>query len=553
MAEYTVEDYKNAARKARKDNRDDLVQYFVGQAKALEAQELSDAYGRGVGGELAYAGGAGGIRGATDTVDLMSKAPDAVFGLLERGGARMAEAIGLKGATEAMDRVQTGRKKELAEAPTLRQRAADLTGGYSEYQSPLDIGKYGGTIGEFGGGALALPIGGFVKSAASSILPAIASETAGQAFEGTEYEGPARIAAALGAPTAVAAGTPMLRRSVIGPKADVQGYLKGSTRPESVKTLRGAGIDDISAGQEIGSVPLMKLEGAEGPSLRSQAQLTRAAAREAGIDMADDVLQARTISQNRDRLGAQFDVADDLSGGVPTQAEGFRAVDLVTEAEGLMSEGVKVPKALLDSAESVGNAAIDGVPLKPETIKQLRAKLNKAIKTYAPAMDKNIEYSLAVDLLENLDDMVTRQASSIDPNFASSLAKTRQQYRAHLTIERALTGAGQNKAAGLLTPESLAGAVRRREGVSYVRGTGTDLGELARAGQEVLSPLPTTAAGGNRTNVDRLGRAGQIRDVVPAMGARFMQDTLRKPTSQAVLEQLAKRGLRQTGGLLNVQ
>ena len=540
MADLTSAQLKQLARSAYQ--RGDVEKARLRLRQAKEA-ELKEANARGGVGEFGYSTGAGAARGAAATVDAIGPLAGGFVDIVNRGGQKVAEILGL--VPEG-----TSTMAPKAPAPTVRDKVAELTGGYSEYESPLKIGQYGGTIGEFGGGAAILPIGGPLRSVGSSVLPAIASETAGQATAGTEYEDMARIAAAVSVPAAQAALTPTMRRIASGPSADVKANITGSTRPQSVETLERAGVTDVSAGQKIGSEALMRLEDNLGPSTTAQTQLTQAVAREAGIVSDAGVISQSAIQSNLARLRDGFNRADDLAGGIPTQVEGMNAVNLVSAAEEMMSEGVKVPKVLVNVANEIGNAFVDGKVLNAATIKQMRAKLNKALKTYAPAMDKQIERELAEDLLETLDDMVKRQISETSPEFLDEFAKIRQQYRAHLTMERALTGGGAAKAAGIITPESLASATARREGVSYTRGTGSDLAELARASQEVLTPLPRVAEGGVRYGPS--GNLGMVTGLIPRTAAGMMQETLPMPARQAISQRLLERLARQTGGLLNV-
>ena len=164
---------------------------------------------------------------------------------------------------------------------------------------------------------------------------------------------------------------------------------------------------------------------------------------------------------------------------------------------------------------------------------------------YAKA-NEMINYDLAFEIKEALDNIVARQ---IPRQLLPSLDNARNQYRAYLTIERGMSGGGAEVASGLLSAERLSGAVRNREGKSYVKGTGSELGDLARASQEVLTALPAVSAGGRRVE-DNLFKFG--KDLLPSTYARFAQETLPLSTSQAVFPSLFERIARQTGGLLNI-
>jgi hypothetical protein len=305
------------------------------------------------------------------------------------------------------------------------------------------------------------------------------------------------------------------------------------------------GIEDISAGQELGSEALMRLEGRVGPSTPARQQVTQAVLREAGTDAplaTPDVMKA-----TRDRLGSTFDMADAMAGGAPTRAEGGRMIAALDEAEGAITVG-KVPNKLKDIVKEFGEAAFAGDAIDPRNISTTRSNLNKAMTTYASSGDM-INYELAYDLLQVLDDMVERQLRAIDPEMVAQLGQARQQYRSFLTAERALNRGGSDPASGIISPDALASAVRRREGVSYMRGTGSELAELARASQEVLTPLPAVSAGGIR---DVGGVAQKVMQAIPAQAARTMQETLPMPAREAITQRLLERLARQTGGILSI-
>ena len=538
MADYTVDDLKTAAKRAADDGNINVARSLIQKAQMLEAQQAAtEAQAQpSMIEDVARALPAGVSRGVTETADF-----------LQRYAPFMSAGLPLQIATSLFgERLPTAQKvEEQPLAFPMRETAAELTGGATEYRGRTIPAQYAGTIGEFAGGAAALPIGGVARSVGSAILPAIASETAGQLTAGTPYESTARLAAALGVPAAQAAATPLMRRAAIGPAEEVRGYMAGTQRPQSVELLRSMGVEDISAGQQLGAPQLMKLEGRAGPSLQAKQQLTQAALRQAGTQA--NLATPDVIKATRDRIGGVFDMADAMAGGVPTRAEGGRMVEALTNAEDAITVG-KVPNKLKDIVTDFGEAAFEGNAIDPRNISSTRTKLNKAMSTYASENDM-VNYELAYDLLEVLDDMVERQLRAVDPDFVSQLGQARQQYRSFLTIERALNRAGSDPASGIISPEALAGATRRREGVSYMRGTGTELAELARASQEVLSPLPAVSAGGVRDVGTLVQRATEL---VPSMAAKRMQETLPLPARQAITQRLLERLGRQTGGLLAI-
>lgn len=93
-------------------------------------------------------------------------------------------------------------------APSSRQVNAARTAATGPDHEPQTVGgEYARTLGQFTPGALAP--GGAIARMANVVVPAVASETAGQATKGTKLEAPARLAAALaaGVPTAMAASS----------------------------------------------------------------------------------------------------------------------------------------------------------------------------------------------------------------------------------------------------------------------------------------------------------------------------------------------------------
>lgn len=107
------------------------------------------------------------------------------------------------GLTGLANRV-TGANVQLPKSPlsgdVLSQKLSNAVGGYHEPQTVA--GEYARTIGQFAPGMVAGPEG-IIPRVASAVVPAVASEAAGQATKGTTLEPAARIAGALLAPVGV--------------------------------------------------------------------------------------------------------------------------------------------------------------------------------------------------------------------------------------------------------------------------------------------------------------------------------------------------------------
>jgi len=548
MAEYTVEDYKNAARRAAADGKTDIARNFIARAQRLEAELAAQARTERPS-QLEEAAGVALpalSRGFTETVDFMGQAPDALSRMLESGGLQVLKLLGMAPEDASLPPPEE-------QQSTLTETMSELTGGYTERTAPADnpLAQYVETGMEFGGGALAMPIGGPLRSFASVMLPAFASETAGQVAQeyAPEYESIARMAAALGIPVAQALATPALRRMAIGDPSEVRAYMPESERAQRVNLLQRLGIEDMSAGQQLGSEQLMRLEGAMAPSLASQRQLTSAVAKEAGMDA--QLLTSGTLKKNRDRLGQIFDKADDAITLPPTTEEASRASLALDEAlNSLEARTAGAFPRLTGIGDAIIDAAGNRKALNPKEVSRIRSDLRKEMDLSVKGINTNdqIRYELAHDLNEILDDMVMRSVTQADPDLAAQLSTARNQYRAHLTIERAMNRAGSDARAGILSPTALAGALRRREGTSFLRGTGTELARIGAAAEEVLSPLPTVSAGGVRS-----GLLDRITSPIRSTAAATMQSTLPLQAGGTIPTELAKRVLRQTGGLLSVQ
>lgn len=530
MDGYTVEDLRDAALALDAEGLKKEAADLLDKAELLEAQQAAAAAADrpSMVEDVARAAPAAISRGATGTLDMMQR-----FGESLNAGLPLNIAAAIFG-----ERLPTAQKVDLEPLKLpMQETLADVTGGASEYRAQTIPGEYAQTIGEFVGGAAAMPIGGPLRAVGSAILPGIASETAGQLTKGTDLEGPARMAAALATPFAQAAVTPGLRRMAIGDPSEVKSSIEGSTLPRSVERLKAAGVKDIPAGRQIGSDHLMALEGSGEVSVPLRTQLTRAVLREAGADAnlaSDDVLM-----ETRKRIGSVFDKADEMVDGPPLASEGQRAIAALREAEDSLSIGA-VPKKLVKIVEDFSDAAVKGIDLDPRDIKATREKLNNAMNTYLRSNDM-INYDLAYELLETLDDMVARQINNLSPDFMSDLSTARKQYRAYLTAERALERQGRDAAGGFITPAALSGALKNREGKSYLRGTGSDLAELGRASQEVLSPVSAVKPFGER-NV-----FGTVMSPIAGAVATRAQDTLTMPARQAISERLLQRLARQAG------
>lgn len=135
---------------------------------------------------------------------------------------------------------------------SVRQAMADVTGGASEFKGETTAGKVAGTVGEFIPGTVAFGGGGAANLIKNAVIPGIASEAAGMAFEGTGLEDAARLIGGLGGSAAANIGT----------KAFQNAFRMSAERPslESLRTAKNVAygaVDD--AGEKFASAELQDM------------------------------------------------------------------------------------------------------------------------------------------------------------------------------------------------------------------------------------------------------------------------------------------------------
>lgn len=439
--------------------------------------------------------------------------------------------------------------KDPTNIPSIREGLAKITGGATEYEPQTVPGEYAGTIMEFAGGAAALPIGGPVRSITSSVFPALGSETAGQTARkyAPEYEQLARFAAALTTPAVTTPVTQSIsRRMTLGPADQIYGNVPGSQRAANVDLLKQMGMRDISAGQQIGSATLQKLEDVVEPTLTQKTDLTKMVLQRAGIE--EGLATPNVIDKRAKELGKVFDDAETSVQEGFDISEGEKLLTLFDDANEMLSIGniVGKTKKIIDE---FSNSAVTGDAISYAQLKLARENLRKVMKSSLRSADE-VNYDLANDVLEVIDDMIERNVLKYNPKLLPTLQKTRSDYRALLTAERAVSGKGTDAASGIITPNALDTAIKNREGVTATtRLRGTDLAEISRAASEVLSSLPTVAAGSRR---DVGGIAQAVKDFIPGYLARSQQDLLPMRSQDAISKIMQEQLLRSTGGILTI-
>ena len=552
--EYTVEELKEAARKALEDNNEQAAKRFVDAARRLEVEQAAKAArdARMTTPEKLQEGAkslaAGGIRGAAETVGTVGNL------------ASFIQELPMNIALRVMGKEPP---KTVSKGPTLREKAADITGGFSEYKSPTTFGQFLGTMGEFGGGSAMLPIGGPVRAVAQSVFPALASETAGQLTKGTEQESMARLLAALGTPFATEALKSGARRLVTGPDALIA--REGAERAGSVGILQEADVP-MTTGQAVGSERLMRLEGVEATDLATTEGVTKQVMRLLGSDAARATPKA--LAERKTFFGSVFNQVEEVVDEVATQSDVNNLKVMIDTFRDATDENI--PKVIRELTSRIDNSFSKTTPISGEKIADYRTRIRKMIETAKG--DERATLGMAAN--ELLDNILERGVGKVDANLYNLLRDVRPKYRDYLTALRALNRSGSDPRSGLISPNALGTATRLREGTKYLTGEGrSQLGDLAFAAEEVVSSLPTVSAGGRRavtglpalTGLVAGAPMGDTTEALIGAGLGVAAPTLAQaairsgPVQRGLLppdlplpSRLLERLSRQTGGLLSI-
>jgi hypothetical protein len=449
-----------------------LYDFAVGDATD-GVDSLGEKAGRAMN-DMGRATGAGLARGTASLAGLPGSLGDLMGAGLTAGG----KAIGI-----IPDDWQA--PQSALSGASLTETMSGMTGGATDFRGQGLPAKFAGTIAEFLPGALAF--GGGNNLIKYGVAPGATSEAAGQLTEGTAAEPYARVAGAL--------------VGGIAPDLLAKGFTKavspyGGADPERLKlaaTLDDAGVP-VTAGQRVGNEALRRKEGFTmgGQNLMDdQAEaFTRAALKTTGTDATRATPEV--MKATADRIGAVF---DDVVKGVDVTPD--------PQAVTALSQAVSTYKSLAptgNQAPLIGNILKDTVKamrggnvIPAATLKVWRSNLSKLTVSADDATR-----AAAIEALEAVDDMMNSALTAAGrTGDIARLAEARTQWRNFLAIQKAVTGAGEGAAAGLVSPSALRNATVQQGRSSYAQGTRGDIAELARAGEGVMKKLPTSGTAEN--------------------------------------------------------
>ena len=441
--------------------------------------------------DVVKSGASGLARGAADVVGL----PGTIGDALDAGG-QWALRKGYELATgnapspqggaverffagptqEMQDKFRFNGGKSLVSSDTVRGALSDVTGGATDYQPQTTAGEYARTAGEFLPSAAAF--GGMSPSnlARFGLLPAVTSEAAGQATKGTKAEPYARLAGALVGPA-----LPSLAKRAISPMPI------SPERQKLVDLLKGEGID-LTAGQKTGSNALRYAESELGGGKyanmmeKQGEQFTSAALKKAGI--VADRASPEVIDNAFTRIGKQFDDLAARNTLVPDQQMINDLGTVAREYGSMVPESARAP-IVENMLNDVTNAMKSKGYISGEAYQAVTSRLARAARgTRDPELGAALR-----GIRESLDDAMGRSINATNPGDMGAWQEARTQYRNMLVLEKAATGAGENAAAGLISPSQLRSATVQQGRRAYARGQG-DFADLARAGEGIMKPMP---------------------------------------------------------------
>lgn len=419
----------------------------------------------------AYGSAAAAAGGLGKGTAMLAGLPGDLGDLLNRGIDKGLSAVGMQPAPLAPNTFGSA---------NVQKQMEKVTGEFHKPQNTAE--KYIDTAASFVPGAVVAP-GGVVSNAVRyGILPGLASEAAGQAAgEGSAYEPYARAAAGI-----VAGG--------INPARAVTPFPATPARQAAVDTLHNEGVTSLTAGQRTGSEPLRYLESAASGATfgghratamegEAQRQFTEAAMRRAGTgpDATTEVLAA-----NQARLGQQF---NELSARNRLNPDAQFLADLNAARRDYANVPASQQRAMVEGyINDIANHVRTTGDIPGAAYQEMRSRLSRQANSLSQS-DPTLANALR-DTRDALDHAMERSVVQNNPQDFGAWQASRREYSAQKLIEKAASKAGGPTAEGQITPSNLRNTLPKAGG-GYARGEG-DFNELARAGEQVMKPLPNS-------------------------------------------------------------
>jgi hypothetical protein len=370
----------------------------------------------------------------------------------------------------------------------IQPKVEEYTGKFHEPQTVL--GQYASTLGEFAPAAVVPGGGGVPARIVNTVIPALASETAGQITKGTKAEPWARAIAGVGA-------------GVVGGKAVTVAPPATRARQAAAAVADREGIP-ISAGDRTGSkfVRLLEETAGEQPLSMGAWQAFR---------------QRQLEELNRKVTGRTFDPAELRRRGIPdegshlphsdvfeqgkkslrndyeqlSKANSLRSdIPLVNDLQGALTkyESNVLPSQRAGGRQNIeeifhdiaNNLSVNGT-MSGETYQAIRSRLGRQAKT---AFKSDPELGTALKETQAALDRAMRR--NLSPADAAAWDLTNQRYANMKQLAPVVAKGGE-----FMTPAGIAQAVRSGRAEQAAAGAG-NLDELANAANLLIKPLPNS-------------------------------------------------------------
>lgn len=407
----------------------------------------------------------------------------------------LSEASGLPVGTPPIVSYPVGAYRRFTGVPGADEAYTSARDRFREAQSAAEsqhpvystVGQLGGALAgavlPIGAAGRAATLGGNVLRGASVGAGLGVVQGAGEAPELQNVPEGAAVGAGVGG--LVGAAVPAIAtaaRRVISP------FRATPEREAAIAALRREGVTDVTAGQRLGSDRMRRFEAEMGGGAaertvdRQATQFTRAALRRAGIDA--DRASADVIDAAFDRIGQDFDNFGATANIQPSRKLGFDLLRAFKDYRAVTGESTRAPLIEDTIADIAQHAQQNGGVITGGFFKSTRSLLTrKARETTNPELKQAIS-----DVVDALDDAMEKSVSTAD---VAAYREARRQYKNMIVLEKAAGGAGEQTAEGIITPAKLRAATQQQNKRAYVRGKG-DFAELARAGEMLLKPLPSS-------------------------------------------------------------
>lgn len=266
-------------------------------------------------------------------------------------------------------------------------------------------------------------------------------------------------------------------------------FMPNAERAAAAKLLGREGVP-VTAGQKSGSRALRYAESEIGGSAaenlmeKQGEKFTSAVLRRVGenADRATPEVMDRAFG----RIGRTFDNLAARNAMVPDQQVAADLAQVAVDYASLVAPSQRI--AIIEKTANDVLGLLQTGRMDGKVYKTLRSNLDR----FARGTSQPEAKMAARNLIQALDGGMERSIARTNPADAGAWSNVRNEYRNILAVEDAMAGAGENSAAGIVSPAKLRSATVRKQGKrNYVRGKG-DFADLARAGETVLAPLPNS-------------------------------------------------------------